>query len=121
MSKRMTCSRLRHRVSLQQEVSVADGGGGFTQAWQEVAMLWAEIEPITGADSRLSVASGKEVLMADQMQSQVSHKVTLRWRNDVAPAMRLVFEGRAFNIRYVAAVDGGKELLQLLAQEGVAN
>ena len=56
MAKKNTCSRLRHRLALQQEVVTGDDAGGFTRSWQELAQLWAEIQPITGGDSRLNVS-----------------------------------------------------------------
>lgn len=116
-----SCSRLKHRVSLQQEVVTSDDAGGFTRTWQEIDVLWAEMQPLTGGgDSRLNTSAGKEVFAAGQVQAQISHRIFLRWRGDVLPSMRLVFEGRAFNIRYVAAVKEEKEMLELLVQEGVA-
>ena len=121
MAKKNTCSRLRHRLALQQEVVTGDDAGGFTRSWQELAQLWAEIQPITGGDSRLNVSSGKEIFAAGQLQSQISHRVFLRWRDGVTAAMRLVFESRVFNIRYVAVTQEDKEMLELLVQEGVAD
>ena len=118
---RNMCSRLKHRLVLQQEVPSADGAGGYTRSWAEIATLWAEIVPITGGDSRSNTISGKEVFIAGQVQAQVSHRIFLRWRNGVMPAMRLALEDRVFNIRYVAAVREGREMLELLVQEGVAD
>lgn len=120
MSRRNMCSRLKHRLSLQQEVLTADDAGGFVRGWQEIAQLWADLQPITGGGSKLNTSSGKEVFMAGQVQAQISHRITLRWREGVSPSMRLVFEGRAFNIRYVADIGEANEVLELLVQEGVA-
>lgn len=115
------CSRLKHRLVLQQEEPVFDDAGGFTRSWTDVATLWAEIVPITGGDSRSNTISGKEIFVAGQVQAQVSHRIFLRWRDGVVPAMRLALEDRIFNIRYVAAVREGREMLELLVQEGVAD
>lgn len=119
-SKRHPCSRLTQRLSLQAEVITPDGAGGFTRQWQAVAQLWAEIRPVTGGETRPSASMGREIFAAGQIQSQISHRVFLRRRADVTPAMRLVLGARAFNIRYVAAAEGEQALLELLVQEGVA-
>jgi SPP1 family predicted phage head-tail adaptor len=107
---RNTSSRLRQRLTLQQEVQTPDTAGGYTRGWQDVADLWAEIIPITG----------REKLFADQLQSQISHKIVLRYRAGVSAGQRLMFETRAFNIRYVFNIGEDNEMLELLAEEGVA-
>ena len=105
-----TSSRLRQRLTLQQEVQTPDSAGGYTRSWQDVASLWAEIVPV----------SGREAWFAGQLQSEVTHKILLRYRSGVSAGMRLLFESRVFAIRYVMNVREENELLELLAQEGVA-
>ena len=114
-----TVSRLRHRLTLQQEVQTADGAGGYTRSWQDVAHLWGEIIPLTGSGSSAK-GSGKETLFAGQIQAQISHRILLRYHHNITAAMRLVFENRAFNIRSIANIEEKKDTLELLVQEGVA-
>lgn len=118
--KRNTCSRLRHKLTLQQEAATPDGSGGYVKTWQNIADLWAELIPITNASSKLSNSAGKETLAAGQVQSELSHKLLLRYRSDITAAMRLVFEERIFNIRFVANVNEEDRVLELLVQEGIA-
>lgn len=103
-------ARLRHRVTIQQPQETADGLGGVSISWQDVAEVWAQIVPLNGGES----------MFAFQQQAQVSHRITIRYRADVDASMRIVFEGRAFNIRSVVNVQEAKVMLELLAQEGVA-
>jgi len=116
---RNTVSRLRHRLTLQQEVETPDGAGGYARSWQDVADLWGEIIPLTGSGASAK-GSGKEALFAGQIQASISHRILLRYRPGVSAAMRLVFEKRAFNIRSVANIEEKKDTLELLVQEGVA-
>lgn len=109
--KRNTTSRLRHKLTLQQEVRTPDDVGGYTRTWSDVADLWAEIMPLTG----------NERLLGPQLQSEVTHKILLRYRDGITAGMRLVFENRALNIRYVTNVAENNELIELLADEGVAS
>ncbi len=102
-------SRLRHRLTLQQETRTTDQAGGYTRGWQNVADLWAEITPL----------SGKEKLFAGQLQSEITHKIIVRYRSGVTAGMRFIYESRAFNIRYVSNVSEADEMLEILAQEGV--
>lgn len=120
MRRRASASTLRHRLSLQDEVMAPDGAGGYSKSWQTVAELWAEIEPVTGADSRISSLAGKETVLGGQLQSEVTHRIYLRYRAGVTPAQRLLFDNRAFNIRYAVNSEERGDTLVLLAQEGVA-
>lgn len=117
MSSRHTSSRLRHRLTLQQEVRTPDGAGGYDKSWSDVADLWAEIVPVTGT---LSKGAATQLLLGAQVQHEISHKILLRYRDGVTAAMRLVYESRIFHIRYVADAGENRETLQLLVMEGAA-
>ncbi len=117
--KRGTSSRLRHRLILQQEVHTPDGAGGYARSWEDVAGLWAEVTPLTGDAS--GRGSGRERLIAGKLQSEVSHRVVLRYREGVTAGMRLLFEERPLHILYVVDRDERKELLELLVSEGTAD
>jgi SPP1 family predicted phage head-tail adaptor len=99
---------LRQRVTLQQPNDVPDGAGGFTRSWSDLASVWARIEPLSGA----------ERLRAVQLESAVSHRVTLRYREGVSASLRLKFGARVFNIRAVINLEERKDYLDLLCEEG---
>ena len=120
IGKRNTCSRLRHLLTLQHEVQTSDSAGGYSKSWADVASLWAEIVVMGGTSSVLSKLSGKKYLFAGQIESEITHRILLRYRDGVTSAMRLVFENRVFNIRYVVDSDETRNTLELLVQEGVA-
>ena len=106
----LKAGRLRHRVTLQSAADTADGGGGFTTVWSDVATVWASIEPL----------KGRERLFAQQLESPVSHRVTLRHRSGVTTAMRVKFGSRILNIRSVINAEERDRALELLCEEGVA-
>ncbi|MDX1974468.1 MAG: phage head closure protein [Rickettsiales bacterium] len=107
-------SRLRHRLSLQQEIHTADTQGGFTRSWQPIADLWAEIMPMH------SYERGREPLVGGQLQATITHKITLRYRDGITTGQRLVFDGRAFNIHSVIVPNEAKQLIEIFAEEGGA-
>ncbi len=102
--------RLRHRVTLQSAADTADGGGGFTTTWSDVATVWAAIEPL----------KSRERLFAQQLENPVTHRVTIRYRAGVTAKMRLEFGARVFNIRGVINAGERDRTLELLCEEGVA-
>ena len=110
MSRKTTSSRLRHRLTLQEEVMVPDEGGGYIRSWSDVTNIWAEIIPI----------SGRERFFAGKLQAEVTHRILMRYHSDITTAHRLVFENRIFNIRAVIYPQNQKNILEILVEEGVA-
>lgn len=100
---------LRHRVTLQAPQETSDGGGGASVTWTDVAVVWAAIAPLRGG----------ERLRAGRLEAALTHRVTIRYRADVTPEMRVAFGSRLFNIR--AVIDPGERhrRLDLLCEEGV--
>ncbi len=98
---------LRRRMTLEQPTRVADGGGGVTTSWSPVADLWAELIGLSGA----------EQFVADGPQGRVTHRITIRKRTDVAPAMRLRMGLRLFHIETVMGRDDPEPYLRILAEE----
>lgn len=118
--------RLRHRVRLERYDYLLDSNGNALQdpvtgetprEWQEVATCWCEIAPV----------SGREFLMSQAIQSQVTARLTIRHRDDVDASMRCVHvrSGRPdviYNIRAVLAdVESGLEYQTLMCSQGTGN
>lgn len=98
---------LRHGVTLEEPVRVADDAGGANLTWREVATLWADIRARTG----------KETLEADRLSGRVSVDIFIRYRTGVVPAMRFRHGERIFHIRAVLDEDGRRRWLKCLCEE----
>ena len=48
---RTTPPRLNRRLRLEEVTRVADGAGGFTEAWVEKGWLWAEVRSLSGRET----------------------------------------------------------------------
>jgi SPP1 family predicted phage head-tail adaptor len=99
--------QLRHRVQIEARVVTLNGTSPPTEDWQTVAQLWARIAPLNAV----------ERLQADALRTRVTHRVMLRWRDDVTPGMRLVHRGRVFRIRAVVDPDERRAMLRLDCEE----
>jgi SPP1 family predicted phage head-tail adaptor len=100
----------RERISLQQEVRLGDSGGGAMVNWEEVAELWAAVEPL----------SGRENIQGEKISAVQSYRVRFRCEEYVRTAMRMVWQERVLNIRSIRHVDARGRLLEIIAEEGVA-
>lgn len=105
----MNAGKLRHRVTIQQLVKTDDGYGGIVEAWQDVATVWAAVEPLRGS----------ERYRAQQVQAELGHKVTMRYRAGIKPQMRLLYNGRVLEVEAVIDVEEHHRWLELLCSEVV--
>lgn len=79
---------LRTELILQRCEAAQDDSGGLSESWIEEAIVMARIEPVTATS----------VFGADQTLESVTHRVTLRWRANVASGMRFTKGQRMFSI-----------------------
>lgn len=106
--RKKLASRLRNKVAIQQPVRISDGAGGYTQSWEDFAVVSAEIEPF----------SGRERFSSFQLKSEVSHKITIRYIAGINSDMRIMLGSREFNIRSSVNPLERNEQLVLLCDEG---
>jgi SPP1 family predicted phage head-tail adaptor len=100
-------AELRHRITFQRVTQVSDGMGGFTTAWNDIVTLWAKVEPV----------SASERLYSERLETQRSHKVKIRFRNDITTDMRFVFKGRTFQVKGVYSPDERRAYTFIDAEE----
>ncbi len=107
----MRSGALRQSVMLQRPVTTPDGMGGSVVTWTPVTAkpIHAQIDPI----------SGQERLAMEQIQSTLTHQITIRYLPGVVPSMRLVrVKGQqTYEIHSVQNIEMRNRTLQLLCGE----
>jgi SPP1 family predicted phage head-tail adaptor len=104
----MATGNLNKRMTLQKETLVPDGSGGKKGSWIDIAPLWAELIPI----------ATDTVVVVSNYNRRLTHKIVLRYREDISTGMRLVFGSRSFVVRAIVDRDEKNEWLDLWAEEG---
>lgn len=104
----MNAGRLSHRITLQRRATTEDALGQPVGAWQDVATVWADAQPIRG----------REWFQAEAAQSSIDVRFTLRHRRDVSSGMRVFWNGRPYDIQSVIDVGGDGRTLELMAVTG---
>lgn len=98
------------RITIQQHSSsTPDGFGQASQTWSDLLSCWARIEPL----------SGRELVLAQAQNAEVTHLVEIFYRPTVTAAMRVVYQGRIFNVLSVIDPDMAHVSLELLCSEGL--
>ena len=107
----MRIGRLRHRVAIQAQAEPAaiDAAGETRPSWSTVTTVWASIDP----------AGGKELYAGQQVNAEVSHKVTIRYYSALTTAHRLLFGDRIFDINFIRNVEERNIYQELLCKEAL--
>lgn len=105
----MRGGHLRHSVTLQERTTDQDETGAQIETWADVATVWGAVEPL----------SGRELFTAQQVKAEVTAQITIRYRSGISATMRIVFEGRLYNILAVIDPEERHRELQLLCSEGL--
>ena len=103
----MKTGSLRHRITIQKSLSSRDSFGADVPDWEDVATVWASVEPL----------SGREFFAAKQINAEISTKITLRYLTGVQSEMRIVFKDRVFNIITVINSEERNISLVLMCKE----
>lgn len=109
----MQAGKLNKRVMLQRPVKVQSPvTGAVTDSWEDVKKLWANITDL----------SARDFIAAQAGQSEVTTRITIRWRDDVTDKHRILHGPTIYNISGVLEDDkSGKEFLTLPCSRGVNN
>lgn len=108
---------LRHRIVLQSQDHAQDANTGeMVPHWQDWpaqgARHWARVEPL----------SGREFIAAQAVQSEVSTRIVIRYREGVVSSMRALHLGKVYSIQAVLPDSkSGREYLTLMVSEGVTS
>lgn len=105
---------LRRRLVIEQRSTSQDTAGEPVATWTTVATVWGDIAPI----------SGRELLTAQAINTEISHQITIRYQAALADSKimagrRISYGGRYFNIHAVMNEDERNRVLMILASEGL--
>ncbi|MCA0927390.1 phage head closure protein [Ruegeria profundi] len=107
--------QLNRKLVLEAPVRTADGAGGYTETWQALGTVWAEI----------TARSGSERQVAGVPISRVGYRIVVRGAPKEttmrpSPDQRFAEGSRRFVIRAVADRDPRGQYLTCFADEEVA-
>jgi SPP1 family predicted phage head-tail adaptor len=97
--------QLNRRLVLEALVETADGAGGITRSYETVMTLWASVMPRAASDN----------VAADALGASVSHRIVVRYRDDLTLRHRFRDGARVFHL--VAIRDRDRRFLDIDAEE----
>ena len=87
-----TAQELNRKITFQEEIITQDPDTGeMVTAWVDVDSVFAKVEPLVG----------REYMAAAAIQAEDTTKFTCRYRGDLNASMRIVFDGKNYNIQSI--------------------
>jgi len=96
----------RRVIILNPDVETENALGALVKTTQEVATVWASVVPLRG----------REYFEAQKIRSELSYRVTMRYRDDVTPAMTIRYKAKDLEINSVIEI-GREEGLEIMCTE----
>lgn len=105
----VAAGKLRHRLAIVRpsDPNQTDDYGQPSTIPATVATVWGSVESL----------SGRELLLAQQVNAETTHRVTLRYRGDVTKDLRILHRGSTLEIESVLDRSGRRIELELLCKE----
>lgn len=108
----MRAGLLRHRIVIQEPTLIQDPESGeMVQAWLD---RWTKVP------AKFEFVNSRELLAAQAVQSEVTARITIRYRDGVTARMRGVHRGRIWNFTDpMTDNDSGLDYLVIPVSAGV--
>lgn len=88
----MRAGLLNRRVTFQRYAEVRSASGEVTREWEDWRTVWASVMPL----------SGNKLFAAEQLQSQLTHTVRVRYQPGYRTNQRIVHEVEPGVLQYMA-------------------
>ncbi len=99
--------KMRNRITFEQPVQTQDAAGGLTTIWTAAFTVWAEVKYL----------DGREYWQAQQANSEAEGRITMRYRADVTPDMRIIYGTQTLHILAPFAADNKNKQMRVLFKE----
>lgn len=110
----MNAGMLNKRITIQELTAgspTQDAFGQPSESWTTFFQVWAAVEPI----------QGREFWAQQQIQSEVTVRIRLRYLEGVTTKMRVSYAGKIYSILSVIDPKERHAEMQLMCSEGVNN
>lgn len=114
----MQSYRLRHRVAIQEPVRVQDANTGeVTDTWVTFALDSNTI--LDSVPAEVLTGPGKERFLAGADYASTDARINIRWFPGLNQAMRILWDGRIYNINSLETDITGRQEWRIRATEGL--
>ena len=114
----MLSHRLRHRVAVQEQVQTQNATtGAVSVSWQNVTLSGGVV--LNNVPAEVLTGQGKEMFQAETRQAEIAARINLRWFPNLTQAMRILWDGKIFNIQSIETDATARREYRLRCTAGV--
>jgi SPP1 family predicted phage head-tail adaptor len=99
----------KHRITIQNSIEIENENGDYVKEWSDYKNVWAMIKTV----------QGREYLAAAATQNENTSRFITRYTSGIHPDMRILFNGRIFEIKSVINDDELNITLTIMGKEVV--
>ncbi|WP_132252161.1 phage head closure protein [Natranaerovirga pectinivora] len=103
----MKIGALKHRITFQTIESETNKNGFETEIYKDYKTLWAKVTNL----------HGKEYFEAAAIQKEKTVKFIIRATAGIDETMRIIFQGRAYNITFIDNIKYENKYMEIKALE----
>lgn len=100
--KTYDAGRFNRQLTIENEMELADGCGGFVSRYEPQDTVWAHICPVRSSN----------VARADNSVVELSHRIIVRFRANISTNTRFVTGSRRFEVEAVRDPDETRRYLE---------
>ena len=105
--KNINAGELNKLVTIQGKTVAQDSFGEEVVTWTKIADVWASINPV----------SYRELLEAQQVQSEISHRIVIRYRDGIKPYHQIIYGNSTYEILNIFNPNTANIALHLICRE----
>ncbi|AGL03654.1 phage head closure protein [Desulfoscipio gibsoniae] len=102
---------LRHRITFQKLTTSVNENGFEVETWEDFKTVWAAVSNL----------HGREYFAAAAVQAENTVKFTIRYLTGLDTTMRIVFQGKQYNITAIYNIKYQNRYLEIKALEVVSS
>lgn len=106
----LSAGKLRHSVNFETPTSTPDGYGGSSVAWDTVT-------PVT-VRAFIKPMSGNERWQSQRLETNITHRIFIRYRSDLTSEMRINYGGRLMQVKALINIEERNKWFEIHAVEG---
>lgn len=103
----MEIGDLRHRVTFQKHTTSVNDNGFEVETWEDFKTVWAAVSNL----------HGREYYAAAAVQAENTVKFTIRYLEGLNTTMRILFQGRQYNITALDNIKYRNRYIEIKATE----
>lgn len=104
----MRAGKLRHRITIQSKSTTSRGTyGEEIITWGTYKQVWAELDP----------PKAREFFANKQTQTEITTRIRIRYLENIDNSMRIIYDGRTFDINAIINPDEKNKELILMCNE----